>query len=111
MTPTGSGDGETSPSSEWNSILLDAFALVHGDRGDTYGPPWEDYERTAAIYAGITGIELSVPEALLFMASMKLSRIAHGLEQGFPPELLRDSITDACGYLDCLWGAVTQPPE
>ena len=98
-------------SSGWPSILLDAFTLVHGDRGDTYGPPWEDYERTAAIFAATTGVDLSVPEALLYMIAVKLSRIAHALEQDFPPEMVRDSITDAAGYLDCLWGSLNQPTE
>lgn len=90
----------------WPSILLDAFTLVHGDRGESYGPPWEDYFRTAEIFGATTGVDLSVPQALLFMHSVKMSRIAHGLEEGFPPEMLRDSITDAAGYLDCLWGAL-----
>lgn len=91
-------DQDTEP-----SILLDAWALVHGDRNGTYGPPLQDYARTAAIFDAITCVDLSVPEALLFMVAMKLSRIGYGLGEDFPPEMLRDSITDAAGYLDCLW--------
>lgn len=100
---------EASPVEGWPSILLDAFTLVHGDRGDAYGPPWEDYERTAEIFASFTGVELSVPEAILYMVAVKISRIAHALEQDFEPEQVRDSITDAAGYLDCLWGALNNP--
>ena len=85
------------------SILLDAYALVHGDRNSSYGPPLQDYARTAAIFEAITCVDLSVPEAILFMVAMKLSRIGYGLGEDFPPEMLRDSITDAAGYLDCLW--------
>jgi hypothetical protein len=91
------------------SILLDAYALVHGDRNGTYGPPAQDYTRTAAIFAAVTGYEMSVAEALLFMVAMKMSRIGYGLEQEFPAEMLRDSITDAAGYLDCLWWSLVEP--
>lgn len=93
------------------SILLDAYALVHGDRNGTYGPPAQDYARTAAIFEAITGIELSVQEALLYMVAVKLSRIGFGLEQGFEPSMLRDSITDAAGYLDCLWWSLHDDDE
>jgi hypothetical protein len=93
---------------EWESILLDAFALVHGDRGEAYGPPWEDYARTCEMFTALfPDRDLSVPEGLLFMVSVKLSRLAYGLEVGLHPDMLRDSITDACGYLDCLWGSIT----
>lgn len=91
------------------SILLDAYALVHGDRNGTYGPPAQDYLRTAEIFGATTGIELSLQEALLFMVCMKLSRISYGLDQAFPAEMLRDSITDAAGYLDCLWWSLAEP--
>lgn len=91
----------------WESILPAAERLVHGDRGDTYGPPWEDYERTVAIFNGITGRDLTRDEGLLFMVAVKLSRLGHGLQSGFPPDRLHDSVVDAAGYLDCLWGALT----
>lgn len=94
---------------QWETTLLDAFALVHGDRGDTYGPPWEDYDRVTDVFNALTGHDLSRDDGLLFMVCMKLSRVAHGLEEGFPAELLRDSVTDASGYLDCLWGSLTAP--
>ena len=93
------------------SILLDAYALVHGDRNGTYGPPGQDYARTAAIFAAFTGYEMSVAEALLFMVAVKMSRIGYGLEQEFPPDMLRDSITDAAGYLDCLWWSLNDDSD
>lgn len=93
------------------SILLDAYALVHGDRNGTYGPPLQDYARTAAIFEAITCVDLTVPEAILFMVAMKLSRIGYGLGEDFPPEMLRDSITDAAGYLDCLWWVLNDPGD
>jgi len=95
----------------WPSILLDAFALVHGDRGRSYGPPWEDYQRVTNQFNALWGQDvLDVNAGILFMICMKLGRIAHGIEQGFEAEQLRDSITDAAGYLDCLYGSVLNPP-
>lgn len=88
------------------SPLLEAHRLVSGDRGDSYGSPWEDYARTVAIFNGITGRDLTTAEGILFMVAVKLSRVAHGLDVGLPPERLRDSITDGAGYLDCLWQTI-----
>lgn len=94
----------------WPSILLDAFALVHGDRGRAYGPPWEDYLRVTNQFNSLWGDNvLDVNAGIMFMISMKLGRIAHGLEQGFSAEQLKDSITDAAGYLDCLYGSLLNP--
>jgi hypothetical protein len=91
----------------WDSILPEAERLVHGDRGDTYGPPWDDYARVVETFNALADQDLTVEEGLLFMVSVKLGRLSHGLAEGLPPERLRDSIVDACGYLDCLWGALT----
>ena len=94
----------------WPSILLDSFALVHGDRGRAYGPPWEDYARVTNQFNALWGDDvLDVNAGILFMICMKLGRIAHGLEMGFDAEMLKDSITDAAGYLDCLFGSLLNP--
>jgi cytochrome c len=94
----------------WPSILLDGFALVHGDRGRAYGPVWEDYQRVTNLFNSLWGDDvLDVNAGILFMICMKLSRIAHGLESGFDAEQLKDSITDAAGYLDCLYGSLLNP--
>lgn len=105
-------DNEIKPEiAQWDSITADAHRLVYGDRGSLYSHPYEDYSRTVGIFAAMTGIELTVPEAILFMKAVKLSRLCHGLEQGFPPHLLRDSVVDDAGYSECLWGAmIFEPP-
>lgn len=99
----------------WDSPARDAYMLVHGTGSDTrgglYGPPWEDYALTTDIYSRLTGIELSPTEGVLFMISMKLSRLSYGLAQDFPPELLRDSVVDAIGYMDCLYGVMLNAPR
>ena len=95
----------------WPSILLDGFALVHGDRGRAYGPPWEDYQRVTNLFNSLWGDDvLDVNAGILYMICMKLGRIARGIEEGFTAEQLKDSITDAAGYLDCLYGSLLNPP-
>lgn len=88
----------------WASTSEEAARLVFGDRGAVYDHPAIDYGRTAAIFAAITGIELSVPEAVTFMLAVKLSRIGAALDHGFPASVVRDSIVDLAGYADCLYG-------
>lgn len=95
----------------WDSVTADAYRLVYGDRGIAYNHPAMDYARIVDIFRAITGIELSPEEGVLFMKCVKLSRIANGLEEGFPAEMFRDSIVDLAGYAECFWGVVTFDPS
>jgi len=88
----------------WESISAEASRLVFGDRGAIYDHPSIDYGRTAELFAAMTGIELSVTEAVAFMVCVKLSRIGAAFDHDFPASIVRDSIVDAAGYLDCLFG-------
>lgn len=96
---------------KWDSITADAHRLVYGDRQHAYAHPAIDWTRTVDIFRAITGIELTVEEGALFMAAVKLSRIAYGLEQTHPAELVRDSIVDLAGYAEVLWGIMIYEPE
>ena len=87
----------------WDSTSAEAARLVHGDRGDTYGHPAVDYARTAALFKALTGVELSVTEAVAFMACVKLSRIGMAMNSGLDAKTVRDSIVDLAGYADCLF--------
>ena len=87
----------------WDSVTAEANALVHGQRGALYDHPSVDYARTAEIFEAITGITLTVPEAVAFRLSVKLSRIGNALEQGFTADMVRDSLVDLAGYADCLY--------
>lgn len=86
-----------------DSILLDAFALVNGDRAETYGPPWEDYAGVADIVSGGLGEDWSPEQAIYQMLAVKMKRIGYGLTNGLDADALRDSLTDLCGYAECLW--------
>lgn len=89
---------------KWDSITADAHRLVFGDRQFAYAHPAIDYTRTVDIFRAITGIEMTAEEGALFMVAVKLSRVAYGLEQQHPAELIRDSIVDLAGYPEVLWG-------
>jgi hypothetical protein len=80
-------------------ILLDAYDLVVGDRQRDYSHPSDDYAKVTAIFKALTGVELTIEQALLFMVSVKFARVRTNLEAN---KLHRDSIVDAAGYLACL---------
>lgn len=76
------------------SPCLEAHKLVNGDRGEAYGHPYDDYFRTASLFKLLTGVHLSVEQAVKFMICVKLSRMSHKHKQ--------DNLTDICGYVECL---------
>lgn len=88
------------------TILQEAQRLVHGDRGDAYGHPLDDYTRTGTIMGAIlwewakeaakAPAPIAVPPELaaLCMIGVKLSR-----EVNHPK---RDNRTDAAGYAECV---------
>jgi hypothetical protein len=80
-------------------IISEAHGLITGARQHDYDHPLEDYERTVDIFRSITGIRLTAEEGILFMVSMKLSRLANELEKGLD---VPDNTRDAIGYLGCL---------
>lgn len=84
-----------------SEVLLEAFRLVNQDRGEQYGPPHEDYAKVAEIFSSITGVKLSVEQAIMFPLAMKLARIRTNTFDG-KNGWHNDSVIDAAGYLACL---------
>jgi hypothetical protein len=82
-----------------SEILLEAHRLVNGPRQQDYGHPADDYAKVSDIFYSITGVDLSVSEAILFMVSVKLARLRTNLEND---TIHHDSLVDALGYLTCL---------
>lgn len=94
----------------WPSILLDAFALVHGNRGRLYNKPWHDYGMVTSQFNALMGEDvLSPAEGIMFMLCVKMARLSFGIQQDFPAELLQDTLTDIAGYADALWGVLLNP--
>lgn len=76
------------------SILEEAKRIVHGERGENYGHPFEDFSRTAKIWSAIMDIEVTPEQVALCMIGVKISR-----EVNRPK---RDNIVDGAGYFETL---------
>lgn len=85
---------EREPAAE--SPLTEALRIVHGRRGDDYGPPDLDFERTGRMWGALLGLGYDVrpSQVALCMIALKLSRESwiHG----------RDNLVDAAGYVETL---------
>lgn len=80
-------------------ILQHAHKIVNQDRQNTYGHPKDDYTKVINIYKTLTGHQLTLNDALLFMVSVKLARLKTNLDQG---KLHYDTLLDTIGYLTCI---------
>ena len=80
-------------------ILIEAHQLVTGPRNDSYGDVVDDYSKVIDIFHGLTGIRLSLADALMFMVSVKMARLRTNLDKN---RLHHDSLLDAIGYLGLL---------
>ena len=96
MTDTVKGEPDVTPLSE--SVLQEAQRLIHGDRGAFYGPPGEDFAKTAKMISGLLlpklTSEVTTREAILIMVLVKCSR-----EVNRPK---RDNAVDIAGYAGLL---------
>jgi hypothetical protein len=79
--------------------VLEAYGLITGPRQTAYSHPSDDYRKVTDIFEALTGIRLTVDQALMFMIAVKMARLRTNLSQG---TLHRDSLVDAIGYLGCL---------
>jgi hypothetical protein len=76
------------------TALQEAQRLVHGDRGQAYGHPIDDYTRTGRMWGAIQGVPDIDPRiCCLMMAAVKISR-----EVNAPK---RDNRVDLAGYAEC----------
>lgn len=76
-------------------ILEEALELTKGDRNESYGPPYEDFERIAAIWTALKpGTQFNARDVARFMIGLKIARDVHRTK--------RDNAVDAAGYARCL---------
>ena len=77
-------------------LLHDAEKLITGDRNNAYGPPTQDFDRTAIMWtAYLDGKRiLDAHDVAAMMILLKLSRISWQADN-------RDSWTDIAGYSAC----------
>ena len=76
-----------------NNILEQAKHLISTDRAKDYGDASENFANVAAFWNVLRpGVEYSAVDVALFMAALKLARLAHDTSK-------QDSWVDAIGYL------------
>lgn len=79
-------------------ILEEALRITSGDRQNQYGPPEQDFARTAGMWNSLFGDKLKVPfiasDVAMALICLKLSRETH--------QKKRDSATDIAGYARCM---------
>ena len=75
-------------------VLEEALRITSGDRNNQYGPPDQDFQRTAALWSAMKGVEFNAREVAMFMILLKLSRETH--------QKKRDNSVDIAGYARCL---------
>lgn len=74
-------------------ILDEAKRITSGDRNASYGPPDQDFVRTAAMWSGYLEAEVKPADVAWMMIMLKASRNKH--------QRKRDNWTDAAGYARC----------
>lgn len=79
--------------------LMKGHKLVHGDRGNNYGHPYEDFGRTVAAVNAFLGHKFKEPlgpeDIPLIMLCVKLSRESNLSKP--------DNLVDAAGYIETWW--------
>jgi hypothetical protein len=75
-------------------ILDIAKRITSGDRQASYGPPDQDFARTAAMWRALFGWDVDAPKVAMAMILLKLSRETH--------QRKRDNAIDIAGYAHCL---------
>lgn len=80
-------------------ILTEAHGLITGPRQAEYDHPHDDYSKVANLFRIITGIDLTVDEAVMFMVCVKLARLATNHQAN---RWKHDTLLDTIGYLGCL---------
>lgn len=92
------------------SMLREAETLICGDRNNQYGPPTQDFQRTADLlnalgYARVDAEseihDILASDVALIIAQVKISRIMHSRHK-------RDSWVDLAGYAACGYECATE---
>lgn len=87
------------PESPRAYVLDTAKSLVLGDRNNTYGPPTQDFQRTAGVLSSLgyrkgDGQPLEAHDISVILAAVKLSRLMWSPDKA-------DSWIDLAGYAAC----------
>lgn len=72
------------------SILQEAYRLIHGERANEYGPPSKNFADVARGWSEILGHTVEADQVALCMIWLKICRYQNGKS--------RDSLVDIAGY-------------
>lgn len=79
---------------DWEGdVLREAFEATTGDRQAAYGPPDQDFRRTAGMWSAYLGVQIEPFQVAWMMMMLKASRELH--------QAKRDNYVDAAGYARC----------
>ena len=78
---------------EDEDVLEEALRITRGDRQNQYGPPDQDFQRTADMWSALKGVTFTKKEVAMFMILLKCSRQTH--------QDKRDNWVDIAGYARC----------
>ncbi|MEM1225951.1 MAG: DUF6378 domain-containing protein [Planctomycetota bacterium] len=84
---------DADPREDEEDVLEEALRITKGDRNASYGPPDQDFKRTALMWSAMKGVHFEPREVAMFMIALKLSRETH--------QCKRDNWTDIAGYARC----------
>lgn len=74
------------------NVLEEANRLVHGDRDEAYGHPFDFFSRVAAMWSAMLGVQVTAEQVGLLMGAFKLARQCHKLGV--------DNLIDLAGYAE-----------
>jgi hypothetical protein len=104
---------EVPQASPRSSMLMEADHLINGDRNNQYGPPTQDFKRTADLLNALGYRRVDAEDAVhdilssdvaLIIAQVKISRIMHSRHK-------RDSWVDLAGYAACGYECATEEEQ
>ncbi|WP_461522016.1 DUF6378 domain-containing protein [Porticoccus sp.] len=84
---------EVSAEAADEDVLEEALRITSGDRNAQYGPPDQDFERTAGMWSAFLGHDISKSDVASMMIMLKCSRNTH--------QKKRDNWVDIAGYARC----------
>lgn len=89
-----------------SGVLAEAETLITGDRNNQYGPPHQDFQRSAEAanaygYRGPHGLPLQAHDIAILISLVKVSRIT------WQPDK-RDNWVDLAGYAACGYECVIE---
>jgi nucleoside 2-deoxyribosyltransferase len=93
LPDSGTNSTPTVAVDEPETILDEAKRITAGDRQNDYGPPDQDFARTAAMWSQLLGVDVEARHVALCMIALKMSRETH--------QRKRDNWVDIAGYAKC----------